>query len=93
MSVILQAKVPDFNFVTVNGQEFLDFIDANLVLTRVLKLAEDGKVLKTHIKECQLGVAVGRYRNYPYAPTKALALKVIEVLREIWKNPIDQEDV
>ena len=46
-------------------------------------------ISKTDIKENQLGVAVGRYRNYPYAPTKALAHKVVEVLRGIWNTQID----
>ena len=66
-----------------------------LVLTRVLQLAKGGRVLKTHIKESQLGVAVavGRYRNYPYASTKTLALKVVEVLREIWNKPMDTDDL
>ena len=39
----------------------------------------------------KLGIAVGRYWKYPYAPTMNSAVKVVEVLREVWRTNVDTD--
>ena len=64
-----------------------------MVLTRVIKLTNAGELAKVDVKDNKLGIPVRRYQKYPYAPTMNLAVKVVEVLREVWRTNVDTDDI